>query len=107
MVKVHKVERSIQDLEVAVRGIVLRPKPEPRRLLDITMRVLAEEDRLESMLEKAETKERKEIDEALKRLKDIKRSLLRVYFSSLLLGTFKFEYVPAIASLGRRGRWSP
>jgi len=80
-------------------------KPKPERLLDITMRVLAEEERLESLLLKAEVEEREEIEKALNKIKDMRRSLLRVYFSSALLGRFKAPFVPAVTALGRKDEW--
>jgi len=52
---------SVEGLELIVRGIVLAPKPDPKELLDTTMRVLAEGDRLESEPTKAKPNEKGEI----------------------------------------------
>jgi hypothetical protein len=97
-----EIVRSVGVLEMVVRGVALKPQPESKQLLDTTMRVLAEEERLESMLRKAEARNGEKIKEALEKVKEMKRTLLRVYFSSMLLGEFKREYFPAIASLGER-----
>lgn len=97
----------VRSLEVAVREITLKPRPEPKRLLDVTMRLLAEECNIESILEKSKDREvMEEAKEILKKLKDMKHSLLRVYFSSILRGEFKSEYMPAIASLKGKEEWS-
>ena len=107
MVMLMYLER-VDRLEVAVKGVIMEPKIKPDRLLEVTMRVLAEENRLESLLEKAKTAlERQKLEEALKRIKGLKKSLLRVYFSSAILGSFKPEYIPAITALGRRRVWLP
>jgi len=100
-----EIMKSIGVLETAVRGMALKPRPKPKQLLDTTMRVLAEEERLESMLRKTEAEKREEIKEALKKIKEMKRALLRIYFSSMLLGEFKREYFPAIASLRGEKAW--
>lgn len=83
--------------------LVLKPKPKPEFLLDVTMRVLAEEEALESILERGEAEEN--IKNALEKVKRMKKSLLGVYFSLTLLGTFKHEFIPATAALGGRREW--
>jgi len=104
---VFEIKKSIETLEVVARGLILKTKPDPKQLLDVTMRVLAEEERVESMLEKSKKgEERKEIRESLIKIREIKRTLLRIYFSSALLGTFKPEYAPAVSALGERKAWS-
>jgi hypothetical protein len=80
--------------------VALKLKPPPQELVD--MHILAEEDRLKTMFQKAKSKEKEKIREALKKIKDMRRSLLRVYFPSMMLGAFKPEFVPVLSSLGRK-----
>jgi hypothetical protein len=80
--------------------VALKLKPPPQELVD--MHILAEEDRLKTMFQKAKSKEKEKIREALKKIKDMRRSLLRVYFPSMMLSAFKPEFVPVLSSLGRK-----
>jgi hypothetical protein len=105
MLNMSDVLKSVAHLEVAVRGVALKLKPPLQELLDVTMRVLAEEDRLETVFQKAKSEEKEKIREALQKIKDMRRSLLRVYFSSMMLGAFKPEFVPALSYLGRKEEW--
>ncbi|GEM_PF-2199137 len=102
---VERAIKSAENLEIAVRGIVLELKPKPEHLLEVTMRVLAEDDRLESLREKAGEEEGRIIEEALEKIKGMKRSLLRVYFTSAMLGKSKPKFVPAITLLRREKNW--
>ncbi len=100
-----QVEKRLDSLEIAVKKATLSPKPREEELFRMAMRVLAEEEKLEQMLEKAKTKEEKrKIEAQLKRVKRMRRQLLNTY-AALAIRAAKggWKQIPLITKLGKWG----
>ena len=65
----------------------MQRNPDKEKLFGTAMTILAEEERLERQIEESTDKEaRKKLEKQLERVKEMRRSILRVYSAMILRG---------------------
>jgi len=52
-----------------------------------------------------EGKREKSIEEKLKKIKEMKRALLKVYLSTMITGEFKEKHIPIVGVLRSERKW--